>query len=102
MAFMVPTAEYFTAEECIESEGSLFRCDQCGEKKEFYNVTHSSEGGVSCVECAEPEAGWYSRLSAPGYMDATHWLGPYQTEAEALQAIMDEYEVDEDGEDLQD
>ena len=35
-------------------------------------------------EEVEPtESGWYSRLSAPGYMDCTDWSGPYDSEEEA-------------------
>ena len=28
--------------------------------------------------------GWAARLSAPGYLDCTDWMGPYTSEAEAL------------------
>ena len=37
----------------------------------------------------EFETGWYARLSAPGYMDRTDWIGPYETEGEALKALAD-------------
>jgi hypothetical protein len=29
-------------------------------------------------------AGYYCRLSAPGYLDCTDWSGPYATEEEAV------------------
>lgn len=29
-------------------------------------------------------AGWYGRLSAPGYLDCTDWSGPHETEDAAL------------------
>ena len=34
---------------------------------------------------AERHEGWYSRLSAPGYLDCTDWSGPFTTEQEALE-----------------
>jgi hypothetical protein len=41
--------------------------------------------------------GWYSRLSANGFMDCTSWEGPFASEEEALKAVMDEFEVNENG-----
>jgi hypothetical protein len=34
----------------------------------------------------KPEAvkGWFSRFSAPGYLDCTEWDGPFETEEKAL------------------
>lgn len=37
--------------------------------------------------------GWCGRLSAPGCMDCTDWLGPYATEIEAAQELEATYEV---------
>lgn len=33
------------------------------------------------------DAGWYSRLSAPGYMDCTEWDGPHETQYLAMEAL---------------
>ena len=74
MGFMKPVAEYLSAQDVIDFE--IFDEEIC------------SEG---------PEAGWYSRLSAPGYLDATDWHGPYKTSDEALREVMHIYEVDENG-----
>jgi hypothetical protein len=50
-----------------------------------------------------PAGKWWVRLSAPGYMDATEWDGPYDTETEARAALVEAYEVDADtGDDLDD
>ena len=49
----------------------------------------------------EPEAGFYARLSAPGYMDATDWTGPFATEEAALEAVQELYEVDAEGNQLE-
>lgn len=41
----------------------------------------------------DPEArpGYYSRLSAPGYMDCTDWQGPYHTPEEALEGLYETF-----------
>lgn len=78
MGFMIPVAERFTAEEAAEYTAHEF---DDREPEDF-------------------EAGWYSRLSAPGYMDATDWMGPYATADEALREVMEFYEVDENGGEL--
>lgn len=79
MAFMVPVAEYLTAEEATE----FIAESECAD------------------ELVPQEAGWYGRLSAPGYLDATEWQGPYLTEDMAVQAVCEMYEVDADGEPLE-
>lgn len=61
--FMVPVAEFF-------AQGELELEDEDGN---------------------EYGAGWYARLSAPGYMDATEWSGPFGTEDEALEALYEMY-----------
>lgn len=50
------------------------------------------------VYSIEKKKGWFGRLSAPGYMDATEWQGPYRTERQALDAVKDFHEVDDEGE----
>lgn len=35
--------------------------------------------------------GFYSRLSAPGYLDCTDWLGPFKTEKQAKRELCDTY-----------
>ncbi len=39
---------------------------------------------------AEPDS-FYCRLSAPGYMDCTEWDGPYETEWDAVNALIQNY-----------
>jgi hypothetical protein len=43
-----------------------------------------SEDGGPPVPC---EAGYYSRLSAPGYLDCTEWGGPHETQYLAMEAL---------------
>lgn len=53
------------------------------------------EGDPIGVE-PEPVTGYFARLSAPGYLDATEWAGPFETLAEAREYIADTYDVDPD------
>ena len=34
---------------------------------------------------------WFSRLSAPGYLDCTDWSGPFDTEEEAFNYLEEMY-----------
>lgn len=78
MAFMRPEVTKLTHNEAIEY------CDD--------SDNPSMSGNDDC-------SGFYARLSAPGYLDCTDWSGPFKTEAEALAHIMDQFEVDENGND---
>lgn len=78
MAFMIPVTQHFTAAEAAEWQREAFDGDE-------FDI---------------PMAGWYGRLSAPGYLDCTDWNGPFDTEQEALAYVMNFYEVDENGDDL--
>lgn len=45
---------------------------------------------------------WFCRLSAPGYTDATDWAGPFDTQTEARNYIVETYGVNpETGEELE-
>jgi hypothetical protein len=39
---------------------------------------------------------WFSRLSAPGYLDCTDWEGPYDTKKEALKGLYEIYGQDDE------
>jgi len=41
------------------------------------------------------EKGWFARLSAPGYLDATEWSGPFDSEKEAEEYLDEMYGEDE-------
>lgn len=105
MAFMRPRAEFFSESAVIAVSTDFgFRCNEFYEDKpegSEYNVPLSGQDHWYCAECkpASEYAGWYGQLSAPGYLDQTDYTGPFPTEAEALQAVMDEHDVDEDGND---
>lgn len=50
----------------------------------------TADGDTVCIEQA---FGWWSRLSAPGYMDCTDWQGPYKTERKALTDLAKTHDV---------
>jgi hypothetical protein len=107
MAFMVPGAEYQVAYKVETNIGTetVFEC-VCGEIE--------IEDGEPCddtleayiegkkVYSVERVEGWFANLSANGYMDQTDYMGPYDSAEEALKEVMDFYEVDENGDDLND
>lgn len=101
MAFMSPVTEFFVKSDLIENDNLGFTCNECRERKHDYNICASGDGHIVCSDCCPPEEGWYSRLSAAGYMDATDWHGPYKTSEQALKEVMDVYEVDENGDSLE-
>lgn len=68
--FMVPVAEFMSAEEAAECQEAM---------------VYGEEGEAA-------QAGWYSRLSAPGYLDCTEWNGPHANEHDALVALWEEHD----------
>lgn len=111
MGFMIPVAERMVMYHVETNAGTeLVPEDVCGA------LEHESQDPL-CADCVEtllpylegnrvegyePKEGWYGRLSAPGYLDATHWDGPYRSADEALDAVKEFYEVDDNGDDLPD
>jgi len=91
MAFMIPSASPMLYSQCWF----------CGE---VYFTDHE-ETGSHCSGCcgkdshSDPVEGWFGRLSAPGYMDATDWQGPFDRPWKALRAVCETYDVDVYGED---
>lgn len=96
MAFMQKQVEYFSAWHVETTCGT--ECvprDVCYSRKRAH-LKDYLEGEQR--ESAELVTGWFSRLSAPGYMDCTEWSGPYDTEQAAREAL-DEMCGDDDSED---
>ena len=50
--------------------------------------THDS-GDVDC----ERREGWYARFSAPGYLDCTPYIGPYDSAEQALDELAESWDV---------
>lgn len=70
-------------QEWIESQSSEFM-------RPFAEQLSTSEAR-EYMEDDSASAGWYSRLSAPGYMDCTDWQGPYDSEDEALEGLFETF-----------
>jgi hypothetical protein len=101
MAFMVPEYDHGTFYEVEDrrGEGYLVPGDLVGKKPSVRDFADYIESGEP--RAFEKVRGWFVRLSAPGYLDATDWSGPFKTEAEARKHVEDFWEVDPDtGEDL--
>lgn len=107
MAFMIPTAEHMAMYHVETTHGTEYIPELvCGD------ILHVRDGGRPVLEqycegdvyrscfSVERKVGWYGRLSAPGYLDCTDWQGPYETEDEAIKALCDQYDVDENGDEL--
>lgn len=98
------------------TDALFIRADLSNGDEEFLHVDSFGPGDVSKelrkhyagndleVVCIAPiEGKWWCRLSAPGYLDATDWSGPFDTLKEAKKEIEDNFEIDPDtGEDLYD
>ena len=103
MAFMLPTAQRLTLKRDAYKVNYGHRCAECNKTLDPGALgVYLCEVDPVCGECFTD--GWYARLSAPGYLDATDWEGPFNTEAEALRFILDYYddyyECDENGDPL--
>lgn len=105
MGFMRPVAEHMVMYHVETDVGTeLVPESVCGK------VDLDSAYGVGRVYsfCQDPESckevvrkeGWYSRLSAPGYLDATDWHGPFETSDEALTECQEFHEVDGNGDEV--
>lgn len=88
MAFMEPQIEFMSAylvetnigTECVPE-------DVCDDPTKLEPYLEGSR-----IESVDRKEGWFGRLSAPGYMDCTEWLGPFDTEGEARVALDELYD----------
>lgn len=51
-------------------------------------IIYLSDANQGAIGDEFGNTGWYWRLSASGYMDATDWEGPFDTEAHALASML--------------
>lgn len=79
--FMVPVV---IEDEFVEYEDKF---DTFLTPRDAFNWGDVKDGELSVTL----HKGFFARLSAPGYMDATDWLGPYATEDEAFEALYEQY-----------
>lgn len=95
MAFMVPeysTGPFYEVTD-TRGEGTLVPAELVGSRPKPADFADYIDG---TPKEAEKVKGWFVRLSAPGYMDATDWSGPFDTEQEARAHVRDFWEVDPD------
>jgi hypothetical protein len=113
MAHMKPVADHFVAYIVETDHGTeIIPESLCGTidlsgtellDEDAQSILEFTEGSrIRSVDDVERKEGWYSRLSAPGYLDCTAWQGPYATEAEALAAVQEAFDVDANGDDADD
>ena len=81
MSFMQPHTLHATWLEYAHADGS------------FDLVTEADSSDLDSDRLSSRATGWCARLSAPGYMDCTEWCGPYRTEAEAIKALVDMFDL---------
>jgi hypothetical protein len=106
MGFMKPAAEHFAAYHVETNVGTeIIPVELCGDlgllstEALHTRVLAYCEGSRIDGAITRRE-GWYARLSAPGYLDCTDWTGPYETEDAALDAVKEDHDVDDNGDDL--
>ena len=91
MAFMQHVATYGTFHQLdTRNEGIV------SYPAEYFSAQNVADDHKMDVEDVETVAGWFARLSAPGYMDCTEWQGPYETEEEALAGLAETFGDDEE------
>ena len=101
MSHMEPYAEYMTCYHVETENGTEVVPEEvCGylsaEKRQAAREVglcsqlqpYLSGSNILDLEVRE---GFYARLSANGYLDCTEWIGPFDSEDEAFQALDDEY-----------
>lgn len=98
MGFMQARAERFEMLVVETTAGTeqvpLDLVGEAGDPKDLHDyvegtVLLDSDGAPDTVV----EDGWWARFTAPGYLDCTSWVGPYETETEALEALAESYGV---------
>lgn len=96
--FMPPQVMYQVMLVVETTAGSeLVPADLVGEDPSAEDLRDFLEGDPYLDDDDRPditrEEGFYARFSAPGYLDATDWVGPEETEDAALDALADQHDV---------
>jgi hypothetical protein len=108
MAFMQPVTEHMVMYHVETTMGVEYVPESvCGDIMNEPDAGRASlaefcEGDVyrDAFFFVERKEGWYGRLSASGYLDCTEWDGPHATAQDAIDAVCEMYECDEEGNDL--
>ena len=64
--------------------------------EEYEDLAHDHMSNLRDKDNASFEhgEGYFSRFTAPSYLDCTEWQGPYESEEEALVALWQDYDSD--------
>lgn len=94
MPFMEPQAEQMTMFVIETTHGTeKVPADVAGDVSTPAELADYLGGEPEEGAELERESGWYSRLSAPGYLDRTDWLGPYTSEARAFIELAETHDI---------
>lgn len=87
--------EHFYRISTDQCEEYLIPESVCGSNQVPDNLEEFEEytEGGEVIE-VESVFGYFCRLSAPGYMDCTDWIGPFDTEADAEAELAKDYDLD--------
>lgn len=86
--------------------GEIIPCDFCGELPDLDDFDGDEDSWKSAAfaqvadyaenrECWEIEQvnGYAGRLSAPGYLDCTDWIGPFDSAKDARREVINTYDL---------
>lgn len=85
-------------------KGTMYVCELHGEPgyypADMFSKAQAAKDCDADVSDVVEETGWWGRYTAPGYMDATSWTGPYATKKEAEEELQRLY-GNEEGDELE-
>jgi hypothetical protein len=76
----------WTMDEVIQAINELDNSFMCPDI-EYLNESEARE----YLDDPEASEGLYARLAAPGYLDCTDWLGPFENEWRAYAELLETY-----------
>jgi len=87
MGFMQLYTEYMKVYSVETSHGTeIVPYDLVGEEGDLHDYLQGEQmAGPDLVE------GWFARYSANGYLDCTDWVGPCETEEQAIEECKELY-----------
>lgn len=83
----VVTREHFQLIRDTE-EGNILTPEADSEYRGAEDAAEAYGVPIENVECV---FGYFAQLAAPGYLDQTEWIGPYDSADEALEALYEMY-----------
>lgn len=95
MPFMKPEIAHFTMLTIDGAHGSTnyVPADLVSPNPTLADLADYCEELPDSLDTLQRINGYWARFSAPGYLDCTDWCGPYNTEANAIAGLADQYDV---------